>query len=106
MPRCRECNKIGYRNCSDPKNCGEVDWIDEDNVARVTLKLGFIAVRSATHDLNYKKVDAAREAMMPVLERHGYHIPCIADLCAIAAVRAVDKFDAPIVALIPTIEVR
>jgi hypothetical protein len=71
----------------------------------ITLALGLKAVRRVP-DVDYQKVDVAREAMLPVLERHGYHIPGIADLCAIAAVRAVDKFDAPIVALVPTVEVQ
>lgn len=62
----------------------------------VTLALSARAVR-ATPSLDYAAVDAAREAMMPVLRRHGYEIPGVADLCAIAAVRAVDALRAPIV---------
>lgn len=70
-------------------------------MAEITLKLGVRLNRDQAVD--YKKVDAVREAMMPVLERHGYHIPGIADLCAIAAVRATN----PIVGIEPVIaEVR
>jgi len=40
-------------------------------------------------DLDYDLVDKMKAAMLPVLLRHGYDIPGVADLCAVAALRAV-----------------
>lgn len=34
--------------------------------------------------------DAARDAVIEVLERHGYDIPTVADLCAGAALKVAD----------------
>lgn len=57
----------------------------------VTLHIGARVIRDDSVD--YSKVDVMRDAMLPVLQRHGYDIPGVADLCAIAALRAANSYD-------------
>ena len=63
----------------------------------LTLKIGAKATRQ--EEIDYEKVDRMREAMMPVLQRHGYQIPGIADLCAIAALRAANDYDSDVISV-------
>jgi hypothetical protein len=70
---------------------------DDEHPKLLTLKIGCKVTQQ--EEIDYEKVDRMREAMTPVLRRHGYEIPGVADLCAIAALRAAMDYDRDVIAV-------